>query len=88
MELMKVVCKKKEKPVGVIVATDKDGHLYTGWSLCCKEDTFDEVIGITKAHERESYNIDLDTVPHSIRKQLVRFANHARRFFIYNAKYK
>ena len=83
MELIKFISKKKQKPIGVLTANEKDGHLYVGWSLCCKEDVFNEETGVQGAKLREAYEIGLYTVPHSIRREFTRFANHARRYFIY-----
>lgn len=77
------ILNRKHQRVGVVVAV-KDPltkQVNIGWSLCfSKKDTFDNNLGMTIALGRADHG-STDPVPHSIRGEVNRMIDRAKRYF-------
>lgn len=86
---------KKNNPIGILLATQKDNVIHIGWSLCSKKDKFNKEKGMTIAEGRlNSYFLPLDYYstkfelkhPHSIQRDVDYIVDRAKRYYNKTAK--
>ncbi len=76
----------KGNPIATVVSKKINGKIYYGVSKCCKDDRFEKEIGTAIALGRlhvSSQRVDplLTNVPHSIKRQFIRFIDRSIRYF-------
>ena len=80
MMLVQYVRDKERRPVGVVVALNKN---QIGWSKCNNKDHFDKKLGIIKATGRamSTNPIKHISTPQCMREHVSRMADRAERYY-------
>lgn len=73
----------KQKKIGLFIAKQVDNKIEIGWSLCCKDDIFDEKQAFDNCYKRIYKSTDIDNfdIPYSIKNEYNKFADRCERYF-------
>lgn len=74
---------KNRNPIGILIATEKDGELLVGWSACNPKDQWSKDLGEFKAHCRllPLSPKRLERLPQNYRDQMGKFLVRCSRYY-------
>ena len=76
--LIKYVRDRKNKPIGCVVAIDKDK---LGWSLCNRRDKWNRKVAVELAKKRAIENHGIKIIPITVVSEYKIMSNRARKYF-------
>lgn len=84
--VVQYVRNKNRIPYGVLVALKDENHhqkYRIGYSMCCKNDRFSKrkALEIAIGRANTNCNIDVDSLPHDVRKMFPSFYNRCKRYY-------